>query len=345
MKIEVSSPQKSPAEVPFYLHGHTEEGGFSVPSTSDEHQYPDRLPRQSTGYLSLYNNPSVNLYNHHPCISDNIAYMTPDSPNINDPSSTTGIVTDSQPEPSTETNGSERESDVTDKTVSTTKRSGGRKSEKPPYSYITLIVMAIRSSPAQQLTLSEIYQYLQNHYSFFRGKYQGWKNSVRHNLSLNECFLKMPKGAGRPGKGHYWRIAPGSEYIFEEGHFRRRPRGYRGRQISRNVYGYGPNNPTASNTQSLYNYGSSATATSNSSFEPYLDTFTNTSTLSTSPSMVYSSSPSIQTASNYYSNSISQPGSMSTVIANGYFNGCISSDYSSGNPAQPGYCQTGWAMI
>ncbi|KAJ8964267.1 hypothetical protein NQ317_005401 [Molorchus minor] len=55
----------------------------------------------------------------------------------------------------------------------------------------------------------------------------GWKNSVRHNLSLNECFIKLPKGLGRPGKGHYWTIDPASEFMFEEGSFRRRPRGFR----------------------------------------------------------------------------------------------------------------------
>ncbi|KAJ3660488.1 hypothetical protein Zmor_004935 [Zophobas morio] len=50
---------------------------------------------------------------------------------------------------------------------------------------------------------------------------------VRHNLSLNECFIKLPKGLGRPGKGHYWTIDPASEFMFEEGSFRRRPRGFR----------------------------------------------------------------------------------------------------------------------
>ncbi|KAG8240376.1 hypothetical protein J437_LFUL002517 [Ladona fulva] len=104
---------------------------------------------------------------------------------------------------------------------------GVRRQEKPPYSYIALIVMAIQNSPTKRLTLSEIYQFLQQRFPFFRGAYQGWKNSVRHNLSLNECFIKLPKGLGRPGKGHYWTIDPASEFMFEEGSFRRRPRGFR----------------------------------------------------------------------------------------------------------------------
>lgn len=121
------------------------------------------------------------------------------------------------------------DSETGDKTVSTTKKNGSgvRRQEKPPYSYIALIVMAIQQSPERRLTLSEIYQFLQSRFTFFRGSYTGWKNSVRHNLSLNECFIKLPKGYGRPGKGHYWMIDPASEYMFEEGSFRRRPRGFR----------------------------------------------------------------------------------------------------------------------
>ena len=109
----------------------------------------------------------------------------------------------------------------------TAKRGGTRRQEKPPYSYIALIVMAIQSSPQRRLTLSEIYSFLQQRFSFFRGSYMGWKNSVRHNLSLNECFIKLPKSMGRPGKGHYWAIDPSAELMFEEGSFRRRPRGFR----------------------------------------------------------------------------------------------------------------------
>ncbi|EDV21182.1 uncharacterized protein TRIADDRAFT_30602, partial [Trichoplax adhaerens] len=99
-----------------------------------------------------------------------------------------------------------------------------RKPEKPPYSYIALIVMAIQASPSKRMTLNEIYKFLQDKFPFFRGNYLGWKNSVRHNLSLNECFIKLPKSAGRPGKGHDWALDSSCEYMFEDGSFRRRPR-------------------------------------------------------------------------------------------------------------------------
>lgn len=51
---------------------------------------------------------------------------------------------------------------------------GIRRQEKPPYSYIALIVMAIRNSPMKKLTLSEIYTSLQQEHEFFRGSYQGF---------------------------------------------------------------------------------------------------------------------------------------------------------------------------
>ena len=50
--------------------------------------------------------------------------------------------------------------------------SGARRQEKPPYSYIALIVMAIQSVPSKKLTLSEIYRFLQAKFPFFRGSYQ-----------------------------------------------------------------------------------------------------------------------------------------------------------------------------
>ena len=60
-------------------------------------------------------------------------------------------------------------------------------------------------------------------FPFFRGSYTGWRNSVRHNLSLNECFQKILRDPSRPwGKDNYWTINPNSEYTFADGVFRRR---------------------------------------------------------------------------------------------------------------------------
>uniref|UniRef100_A0A672YM32 Forkhead box Q1a n=1 Tax=Sphaeramia orbicularis TaxID=375764 RepID=A0A672YM32_9TELE len=94
---------------------------------------------------------------------------------------------------------------------------------KPPFSYIALIAMAIRDSPSGRLTLAEINNYLMKKFPFFRGSYTGWRNSVRHNLSLNDCFLKVLRDPSRPwGKDNYWMLNPQSEYTFADGVFRRR---------------------------------------------------------------------------------------------------------------------------
>ena len=98
---------------------------------------------------------------------------------------------------------------------------------KPPHSYIALISTAILSSPRKKLTLTEINKYLVSNYEFFRGDYQGWKNSVRHNLSFNKCFVKILKDPSRPwGKDNYWTVLVDllEEYIREDGCFRRRRR-------------------------------------------------------------------------------------------------------------------------
>ncbi|KAK2516855.1 hypothetical protein Q9966_014866 [Columba livia] len=89
---------------------------------------------------------------------------------------------------------------------------------KPPYSYIALIAMAIRDSAGGRLTLAEINDYLMSRFPFFRGAYTGWRNSVRHNLSLNDCFVKVLRDPARPwGKDNYWMLNPSSEYTFADG--------------------------------------------------------------------------------------------------------------------------------
>ncbi|KAK2812827.1 hypothetical protein FQN50_001156 [Emmonsiellopsis sp. PD_5] len=80
---------------------------------------------------------------------------------------------------------------------------------KPPYSYATMIAQVIFSSPEEQLTLSGIYDAIKEKYAFYRHLQNGgWQNSIRHNLSLNKAFQKVPRRTDEPGKGMKWRILP-----------------------------------------------------------------------------------------------------------------------------------------
>lgn len=84
--------------------------------------------------------------------------------------------------------------------------------DKPPFSYATLIGMALLRSPTRKLTLSQIYHWIYSHFHYYRKGEVGWQNSIRHNLSLNESFEKAEKS--KDGKGHYWRVVSGFEYQF-----------------------------------------------------------------------------------------------------------------------------------
>jgi hypothetical protein len=102
--------------------------------------------------------------------------------------------------------------------------------------------MAIRDSPDGKATLGDINEYLVRRFPFFQQEYQGWKNSIRHNLSLNDCFVKVCVHAhthiyiyiyniqilrdpSRPwAKDNYWGLNPNSDYTFAGGEFKRRRR-------------------------------------------------------------------------------------------------------------------------
>ncbi|XP_053308365.1 forkhead box protein L2-like [Spea bombifrons] len=98
---------------------------------------------------------------------------------------------------------------------------------KPPYSYVALIAMVLEESPGRRLTLRDIYRAIEQRFPYYRrAESKGWQNSIRHNLSLNECFIKLPRDHAPAGnrKGSLWALDPTFRDMFEKGNYRRRRR-------------------------------------------------------------------------------------------------------------------------
>ena len=138
---------------------------------------------------------------------------------------------------------------------------------KPPYSYIALITMALESSQGGMMTLNEIYDYIMNRFPYFKNNQQRWQNSIRHNLSLNDCFVKVSRAPGRPGKGNYWALHPQCGDMFANGSFLRRAKRFKRSRANRHAesspygmssYGhlasfYGPSNVSSPSTYPSFN--------------------------------------------------------------------------------------------
>lgn len=95
-------------------------------------------------------------------------------------------------------------------TTTTTKSTSSKnKPDKPPISYSCLIAMALKDSAKGYLPVSDIYNYIINRFPYFKTAPDGWKNSIRHNLSLNKSFQKLetPSLNGSQRKACLWGLS------------------------------------------------------------------------------------------------------------------------------------------
>ena len=92
--------------------------------------------------------------------------------------------------------------------------------KKPTISYMTMIAMAILSTPQKRSLLNDIYESIIGTFPYYKHSKSAWRNSVRHNLSVNECFVKS--GRAPSGRGFYWAIHPACLEDFKRGDFNRR---------------------------------------------------------------------------------------------------------------------------
>ncbi len=114
----------------------------------------------------------------------------------------------------------------------------GEELQKPGASYIEMIGRAILDSPTKKLCLQDIYESIERAHPYFRSAHPGWRNSVRHNLSLHECFYKGERCEN--GKGHYWYVHPMNLDDFRRGDFRRRLVKARVRRMQSYCHPYAP---------------------------------------------------------------------------------------------------------
>ena len=94
------------------------------------------------------------------------------------------------------------------------------KQKKPAETYVSMIAKAMLANGLQRMSLSDLYAKIEELFPYYKTSTITWRNAVRHNLSINECFVKA--GRADSGRGFYWTIHPSCVEVFKNGKYKRR---------------------------------------------------------------------------------------------------------------------------
>jgi len=86
-------------------------------------------------------------------------------------------------------------------------------------SYTAMIAEAIMRTAFKRATLAEIYDFMNSSFDQLTKRGSGWRNCVRHTLSLNDCFLKLHRPEN--GRSCNWTIHPSYLEAFLKGDYRK----------------------------------------------------------------------------------------------------------------------------
>ncbi|CAJ0966417.1 unnamed protein product [Ranitomeya imitator] len=96
---------------------------------------------------------------------------------------------------------------------------------RPPFSHSALIAMALQNAPEKKLSLRQICNYVINKFPFYQKNQDSWKKSMKHILSVHNCFKKMARDDSDPGRGSYWTLDPNCDKrLNDDGRFQKQRR-------------------------------------------------------------------------------------------------------------------------
>ena len=81
---------------------------------------------------------------------------------------------------------------------------------KPQLSYAQMIAEALMQAEDRMLPLCKIYTYINHKYPYFHMGIDSWKNAIRHTLTINPSFQKVPR-PNNEGRGKFWTVEDGAE--------------------------------------------------------------------------------------------------------------------------------------